>query len=138
MTFGRGPHVQIAAFSESVLEEADGVLSVIRIFDRINRTWEEEAGPPPTVIEPFPHEITYTVLLKAGEVRGEHLVKVEWNQAGEDPRTLVEQVVLFEAERGVTVRGTATLLLTPGMHWMVVYFDEAEIVRSPLRVSVTV
>ena len=32
--FERGPYIQVAAFCERVLQEADGVVSLIRIVDR--------------------------------------------------------------------------------------------------------
>jgi hypothetical protein len=41
-------HLHIATFCEKVLREADGVLSVIRMFDRFNVSEDtEDIRPPP-------------------------------------------------------------------------------------------
>lgn len=42
--FERGPYVQLAAFCEYVLREADGVLSLVRV---VNVVTHAERGPNP-------------------------------------------------------------------------------------------
>ena len=73
--FEQGPYLQMAVFCEKVLHERDGVLSAIRIIDRMNRT---AAGPnPPDVMPPFDYQLTALITLKSGRARGSVYVEIE-------------------------------------------------------------
>ena len=73
--FEQGPHLQMAVFCEKVLQEKDGVLSLIRIIDRINRT---AAGPEaPEAMPPFDYQLTSVITLKSGNARGGVQVEIE-------------------------------------------------------------
>lgn len=64
----KGPYLQAALFCERVLEEKDGVSSIIRVIDQVTHT---VAGPDaPENLPPFNYALQMVVMLKQGEARG--------------------------------------------------------------------
>lgn len=134
-SFNRGPYLSAAFLCEKVLEEKDGVTSVIRIIDRITHT---VVGPcPPEKMEPFNYDITLFISLKSGEARGPKLLRVTLvKPSGESP-TPIEQTIVFEGEedRGVNVIGNMKIKFDySGIHWFHVELDNVSLTRIPLRV----
>lgn len=63
-----GPYLAMALLCEKVLREADGVLSLIRIVDRITVSF---SGPDaPVQMPPAPVNLTLVVGFKSGFARG--------------------------------------------------------------------
>src|SRR5574341_341076 len=98
-----GPYLAVAVLCERVLEERDGVLSIVRIVDRLTTTI---AGPDaPERMPANPVNLTLLVGLKSGFVRGRHDIEIKIV----DPsgRTLGKMPipVLFEGDedRGVNL-----------------------------------
>lgn len=132
--FERGPYVQVAALCERVLREADGVISLIRIVDRITH---EERGPDaprdmPTVRFP----LTLVLTLKAGSARGRHDVTIMPelpSGATLSPFTLTVQM---EGEnRGVNIISSIDIPYSvEGLYWFNIMFDGRLLTRLPLEV----
>ena len=103
-----GPFVSYTAFCEKVLQEKDGVFSLIRIVDRITITVPpgttfDQAGPPPFAL-------TLAIGLKAGDARGKHEITVRSRSPVGDVSPDVKLSALFEGEdRGVGVFVTVNL-----------------------------
>jgi hypothetical protein len=94
-----GPHLLIAVLCEKVLQESDGVLSVIRVIDRLT---QGAAGPEaPEQMPPFILDrLTMLVAIRADQARGRHGIKIR----PEAPSGLQMQSV----EQGVTIQSGAT------------------------------
>ena len=135
MLFEQGPYVQVAAFSERVLDEKDGVKSLIRIIDRVTRHWRGP-GTPPEEMEPFDYEVVFTATLKSGRARGMHRVRLSLeNPAGELRNVVNIDVHLEGEERGTTLVLQMVMPISQeGLYWMHMYVDDQEITRTPLRV----
>lgn len=130
-----GPFLTAALFCERVLEERDGVLTLVRIVDRFI---QRAAGPsPPPEMPSFPINVTVFISVKSGAARGRHTITVR----PEDPSGLqleaVQLPVLFEGED----RGSNLVLNVgfqaehEGLYWFDVLLDEkALLTRMPLRV----
>lgn len=129
-----GPYLQMAIFCERVLQERDGVISAIRIIDRITRA---ASGPAtPEEMPPVPVNLFVLLAFKSGSARGRHTVHLR----PEDPSGLklaeTSLPILFEAEdQGAVI----TLNLGfeaqhEGLYWFDVSLDEELITRMPLRV----
>ena len=74
MTVITGPYLQAALLCERVMEEKDGVLSVIRIFDRVIQT---ASGPSaPEAMQPLNYAMTALIILKSGRATGTVQVKI--------------------------------------------------------------
>ena len=130
-----GPYLEAALLCEKVLTEQDGVKSVIRIIDRVNRT---ATGPsPPTEMEPFEYDIFLLLKFKSGRARGVHTVKVQpAKPSGELMKPLINNV-LFEGEEDRGVDIIAQMHFTfdqTGIYWLHVYLNDVQITQVPLRV----
>lgn len=69
-----GPYIQTACFSEMVIEEKTGVLSIIRIIDTLTHT--EAGSTPPDVMPSFNYRLKLVLMLKSGQARGRHNLKI--------------------------------------------------------------
>ena len=135
MSFEQGPYVQVAAFSEKVLDEKDEVKSLIRIIDRVTHQWRG-TGTLPEEMEPFDYEVVFTVMLKPGRARGTHRVRLSLESPAAEVRDVASTDVYLEAEdRGTTIVARMSIHIEQaGLYWMRVHVDQQEITRAPLRV----
>lgn len=131
-----GPYVAAGLFCERVIEDKDGVLSVVRIVDRFTRT--VTGSGTPESMPPTPVRTMLLISLKSGDARGRHDVSINVEQ----PSGLVETVVprasvLFEgAERGANlVFDLDWLAAQEGLHWFDVLLDGTRVTRVPLRIA---
>ena len=74
MPFERGPYLSVAAFCEQVIEDKSGVLSLIRIVDRLNVAVQGPDAPPE--MPPSNFNWTLVLTLKSGDARGSAEVKI--------------------------------------------------------------
>ncbi len=130
----RGPYLQIALICEKALQEQDGILSLIRIIDRVMIT----ATGPTAPVEMPPSNVQVTLVLgfKSGEARGSHTVVVRPEAPSGLRMPEVSLPVLFEGEdRGQNViLGLALQVEHQGLYWFDVLLDDALITRVPLRI----
>ena len=132
--FAQGPFLTVAAFCERVLQEGDGVQSMIRIIDRVTRNVARPNAPDE--LEPFQFPFTYIVIMKAGRARGRHALRLVFEQPNGESRDVLRQDVMFEGDdRGVSVVTQMTMQFElEGLYWMHVQLDDDEVTRSPFRV----
>ena len=136
MAFEQGPYIQFAAFCEKVLTEQDGVVSLIRVVDRVTHTRIDPNAPES--LPPFDYQLLAAISLKAGRVSGRHTLKIERQL----PSTQVERgaateiTVHLEGEnRGANVVvEVAARYEMEGLYWYNVYFDNELITRMPFEV----
>lgn len=132
----RGPYVQAGLICEKVLQEGDGVASLIRVIDRLHVT---AVGPaPPVQMPPQQPELFLIVMVKSGETRGRHALKIRPEApSGEQRPTLEVHLNLEGEERGTTVNvGLQGFTFDlEGLWWFDVLFgdDETLMTRIPLR-----
>jgi hypothetical protein len=70
-----GPFLQAAFFCEKVLQEKDGVVSAIRIIDRMTFSAPSESAPEK--MPPMNIAIVMLVRFKSGDVSGEHELRIK-------------------------------------------------------------
>ena len=136
MSFEQGPYLEVAAFCERVLHEQDGVLSLIRVIDRVTHT---VVGPDaPLEMEPFDYQMVLVLKLKAGEARGRHEVKIERELPSglRETETAPSWTVHLEGgNRGADlVMNVAMRFEVEGLYWFNVYFDGELLTRMPFEV----
>lgn len=136
--FANGPYLQAAFFCERLLEEADGVLSAIRIVDTVTIQVEELAHEAQTPLV----NLTLFIAFKAGDAHGSHDVTVAMEEparttAYEEER-FTQTIVFYGTEdRGITVvMPVAMTVVEAGVYWFGVYLGERLVTRVPLRVAV--
>lgn len=134
--YKKGPHIQLAAFCENVIEDRSGVLSLIRVVDQ----WTISAQGPtvPDHLPPGMIAIKCIITLKSGEARGrQKLELVPELPSGQrmDPVASVP-VNLEGGHRGTNiVMDLQYQVEQEGTHWFDVILNENQLLtRMPLTV----
>ena len=129
-----GPYVQLAAFCESVLQESGGVLSLLRVIDRVNvRLTNPDA---PDELPAGQLETTLVVALKAGDARGRVPITIGMEKPDGTSPVPQRLEVLFEGEeRGVNLILRMQLEALEGLYWFDVTVGERSLTRVPLRLT---
>ena len=132
--FERGPYIQVAAFCERVLREADGVISLIRVVDRVTHT---ESGPnPPQQMPEFHYPLVLVLTLKPGVAHGRAEITITPElPSGEtvSPITLTAQ--MEGPNRGVAIISQIDIpYRLEGLYWFSVAYDGMPFTRMPLEV----
>jgi len=132
--FERGPYVQIAAFCERVLREADGVLSLIRVVDII--THPERGPSPPVEMPEFRFPLFLVITLKSGTARGRHEITIIPEQpSGETLQPITLSINMEGEGKGMNITSRIDLpYKMEGLYWFNVQFDGQIITRLPLEV----
>jgi hypothetical protein len=130
MTDPGGPHVTAAVICERVLNEQDGVASIVRIIDRVFFLLNEDGEK---VNDSYPFMLF--VNLKSGAARGSYTVAIEMEKPSGQRQPVLEAPVLLEGEeRGVSlVIQTAFEPDEQGLYWYDVFFEGDRLTRIPLR-----
>lgn len=135
-----GPYLNFAVICEKVLQEADGVLSFIRLIDHLTVTMTVPAGvdvPQEAMpLEP-PVVVTFALGLKSASDIDPVLVKVRI----ETPSGLT--LPEFETSQPVGAEDRGTNIVLPmqfpaqdeGVYWFAVEVSGTIITRVPLRIS---
>ena len=136
MAFERGPFLTVATFCEQVIEDKSGVLSLIRIVDRMNITTYQ--GPTaPDEMPPVNLNWFLVLNMKSGEAHGSLPVKIE----PELPSGIRLEPITLSAHFEGGNRGTNIIyklnnmrLEMPGIYWFRIYVDEQFLTQVPVEV----
>ena len=135
MLSDKGPHLSVAVLCERVLEEKDGVLSLIRIVDRITNA---ATGPDaPDEMPPAPINLTAVLSFKSGKARGSYTVKLRPEDPSGTQLPALDMPIHFEGEgdRGSNLVVNFNFVAEmAGLYWIDVLFEDDLITRMPLRV----
>jgi hypothetical protein len=136
-----GPHLQVAAFCERVIEDKQGVLSLIRLVDQITNT---VVGPdvPDQMPAFMVTDLVMVVTLKADQARGRYALKVRpEDPSGRHMPVMQTPVHLEGGERGVNVLLPLQFHVElEGLYWFDILFsaggghEDRLLSRIPLRV----
>ena len=134
MVFETGPYLKIACLCERALQEKDGILSLIRIIDRVTHT---RAGPDaPAEMPSFPYGMTAVIMLVSGQARGRHELKIEPEEpSGLKKPPLTATVQLEGDDKGQNIVMNMRMAFDQeGLWWFNVFFDDQLLTRMPFRV----
>jgi hypothetical protein len=132
--FEHGPYIQAAAFCEKILQEGDGVLSLIRLIDRVILT---ASGPDaPAAMPPQTVQFSFAICLKSGSARGSYEISIQpESPSGIKLGKTVLPVFLEGEDRGQNiVAPTAITVDQQGLYWFEIKMDEQLLTRVPLRI----
>jgi hypothetical protein len=136
-----GPHVTMVVLCERVLQEQDGVLSVIRIIDQMTQT---ATGPDaPDQMPPFLLDtLTMVITVKSDQARGRHAIKLRPEAPGGIQLPPMEQAITLQS--GATGVNLIIPLVLPisqeGVYWFDILLAGREghedrlLTRVPLEV----
>ncbi len=129
MSPSNGPYLSYAVVCEKMLREADNVVSLIRIIDRVT-VLTTVSNPAPLVA------VTFAVGVKSGSYRGSTSLRVRI----EPPSGTIwpDFTTSAELEGDEQGSGLALGLQFPahedGLYWFVVEISGEEVTRVPLRI----
>ncbi len=133
--YGEGPYVQAACFCETVIEDKYGVLSLIRVIDTLTHTQAVEA--PPNDMPAFQHVFNMVLMLKSGEAKGRHNIRVVPELPNGSTETAIDVTAYFEGEeKGQNIVAQVNFTFkVEGLHWFNVYLNDVKLTAIPLRVK---
>jgi len=128
-----GPFLKAAAFCDSVIEGKDGVLSLIRIVDRLIITAAGREAPGD--IPPTDHALTLVLMLVSGTARGSHEVAITIERPGGTTDHVWSTDVLLEGEdRGANIVAQIPIRFeAQGLYWFHVRLDGEHLTSLPFR-----
>jgi hypothetical protein len=136
--FETGPYLITAVLCERAIQENDGVLSLIRMVDKITNTI---AGPSPTVPDTMPPvsvNLTLVIVMKPGEARGRYMITVRPEAPSGQQLSEVELPVSFAGspDTGANVLFGINMIATEeGVYWFDILLDGQLLTRTPLRIE---
>lgn len=135
---GNGPYLQTAVICEKALEEKDGVISIIRIIDRITVTYV--ATDASEQLPEIPINYVLVVSFKSGEFIGEKHLRIMLKGPKEEKakeKPLFSLPLRFEGnEKGTNIIiNNVMQTKTGGIYWFEIYLDQALYTKVPLYVS---
>lgn len=130
-----GPYLQLACICENLIEDKEGVLSLIRIIDRLNIDMVGQEAPA-EIPEGFA-TVKLVLSFKAGSARGNAMLAIEEEEPSglRRPRTKID--IFFEGgeDRGVNIVTNAHLhVKTQGLYWFNIYLEDQLVTKVPLRI----
>jgi len=130
MTTNPRPLLAFAVICERTLREVDGVLTIVRIIDKI---FVPELAPTGAT-----YGLTLAVGLKSGDFKGKGKLRVEFlPPSGIKLPTNEIEIALTGGEHGANVVVNISIAFKEeGLHWFDVYFDDLLLTRAPLVVAV--
>jgi len=128
-----GPFIQAALICEKVLDEKDGVLSVVRIIDRL--THSINAPTLPAELPKVNFQCVILLMLKSGRARGRHQIEVVMEHPSGQRNQLVSSSVQLEGEeRGANLVLRIGLTFdAEGLYWFDIKLDDRLYTRIPFR-----
>jgi hypothetical protein len=135
-----GPHLIAALLCERVLQEQDGVVSIIRIIDRLTQT--AAGAEAPDQMTPFVHPMTMFVALKSDQARGRMGIRVRPEAPGGFQLPAIEQAItLGGTSAGVNLIMPMVLPIDrEGIYWFDVFLtgpapqEDRLLTRIPLEI----
>lgn len=129
-----GPFLQAAVFCEKVLQEQDGVISAIRVVDRM--TFALAGKDAPEKMPPMNLAITLLVRFKSGDASGEHELNVKpIAPSGKQLATFTFPFVLGGGELSANlVLGYNVLVEETGIYWFEIFLGKQSYTKVSLNV----
>lgn len=128
-----GPYLTAAFICERVLREQDGVISAIRIIDRLTHT-----VPGPDVMEPFPYRLALVLNFKSGEALGNYQISIQpIKPETNEKMPPVTYPVNFEppGDRGVGICADMQIVFdVAGLWWFDIYLSGQGRIRRVTRI----
>jgi hypothetical protein len=137
--FEGGPYLNEALLCERLLQEKDGMLTIVRVVDKITVSPPPGPEPAPTQMQPFLASLTLVVGLKAGAARGTYTLTVRpQDPDGADLEGNDISISFSGADdaQGITTIVNMNLgIQHDGLYWFNILLNGELISRVPLRIE---
>lgn len=132
------PYVTAALICEKVLQEKDGVLSAIRLVDRLEIKMQT-TDPKLTIhdVPPAGVQLAGLVCIKSGPFKGKGVLSIEGETPSGKVKPLGEYPVNLEGDDNGqnVVLNIVFATKEDGLHWFTVRFNSTLLSKIPLRIS---
>lgn len=132
-----GPYLNAAFLCEKVLEQKDGVLSAIRIVDRITHSYTASAEDPSSNIPTAKAEFSFLLILKSGQNPGVTNIKIIPKKPDNSELPPLNSTMHLDPpdNRGANLVFNATITLDQqGVWWFEVFINDVSRTKIPLEV----
>lgn len=131
-----GPYLNAALLCEKVLQERDGVLSIIRIIDRFTIMAVSSAGTMPDTLPPGIVNFNVVAVLKSGVYKGTAPIRMVFRSPSNEVLGETTTDVFFEGDdRGVNLVSPQQMQVSEdGLYWIDLLCAGTLLTRIPLRV----
>lgn len=133
--FQDGPYLSAALICERVLDEKDGVKSLIRIVSRLTRSIR--GTDVPEKMPPIFAKLAIYISIKTGNKAGKHTLKIEFTRPDKTNLPSMSQSINLEPpeSRGHEFIINMNLALDQeGVFWFDVYLDDLLMTKIPLTI----
>ena len=132
-----GPYLNAAFLCEKVLEQKDGVLSAIRIVDRITHSYTASTENPSSNIPPTKAEFAFLLILKSGQNPGVTNIKIIPKKPDNSELPPLNSTMHLDPpdNRGANLVFNAAMTLDQqGVWWFEVFINDVPRTKIPLEV----
>lgn len=129
-----GPFLAAALFCERVIEDKEGVLTLVRIVDRVVNT--AIGSGTPSVMPAARISLNLLLAFKSGDARGRHDVQIHAEEPSGLRKTVAHTMsIFFEGEdRGANLIVNLSFEAPQeGLYWFDIFLDDVRVTRIPLR-----
>lgn len=131
-----GPYLNAGLICEKVLQERDGVLSIIRAIDRITIAAMSAGTPAPETMPPSNVALTLVLILKSGLFKGTAAVRLGiYSPSGQAMGESSTDVFFEGDDRGINLVSPMQMQVEEdGLYWVEVSCGDQLLTRIPFRV----
>jgi len=131
-----GPYLNAALLCERVLVERDGVITAVRLIDRVTVMALSSGAPAPELLPPSSVSFHLLVIMRSGVFKGTAPIRLVIYSPSEKEIGQSSTDAFFEGDdRGVNLISPLQFQVAEdGLYWISVYCAEELKTRIPLRV----
>ena len=132
-----GPWVSMAVFCDQVIEDKQGVLSLIRVIDRFTVEISAAGIDLPQQLPPGMIKLTFVIGLKAGTAKGRCEIEIGLETPDGQTKPVSSRSVSFAAQnQGANIVNKITMgVEQEGVYWFNVKADGRMLTRAPLEIQ---
>ena len=132
-----GPYLNAAFLCEKVLEQKDGVLSAIRIVDRLTYNYTAPPENPSSYTPTVKAALTFLLILKSGQNPGETNIKIVLKKPDNSELPPLNHTIHLDAasnQGGNVVINSTFTFDQKGVWWFEVSINDVSRTKVPLEV----
>ena len=133
--FQDGPYLAAALLCERILDEKDGVKSLIRVVSRITR--RAQGQEIPEKMPPFPISLSLFLSMRTGNKAGKHEIRIVLSRPDKTALPALIHRLNLEPPEGRIIDLVINMNLSldqEGVYWFDVYFEDYLMTKIPLAV----
>jgi hypothetical protein len=131
-----GPWVAMAVFCEQVIEDKQGILTLVKVIDRLTVEAQASGVEPPAQLPPGTIQLTFVISVKAGNSKGRSEIQTDLEGPDGLTRPIASHSVNFVAPHYGTnlINRIALGFQHEGVYWFTVKADGKVLTRAPLEI----